>query len=731
MFTVALTIQIIAALICFCAVLTVAFQKTSSYSNIILITFICAFIQNGGYILELTSKDLGQAMVATKAQYLGGAFEIGLITFFMFKYCGIEFNGVLKGLMILEAVFVVFGVWTGDYTKIYYKSIDFVSDVTFPHLVLEHGWLYNLYAIVTVIELIACIFILTVSILRTNQEHMKMNYKILIFVVLVPLFGYLVAISGIIQGFDTTPLFVAIAVGLFAIAIARKHVFDVADTAGELILANLENAIIILNNDNGYEYSNKRAKELYPSLNKYSRGKIIDDPSVLRLFESDKTEQISIGDRRFEININRVRPNGEDIGKTAILFDVTDSTEQMAKMRALKDVAEEASRAKSFFLASVSHEIRTPINTIMGMSEVLLRDYATDSTRAYIQNIRNSGNTLLDLISDILDFSKIESGKLELVRDRFDLKGMLGDVVNLTKFRCDQKGHEFIVDITKDIPRFIIGDELRIRQILVNILSNAVKYTDKGFIKFKFSFKRRNDFDIDLLVVIEDSGSGIKFENQDKIFSSFGREKMVDNNKIGGTGLGLNISKQLVEMMGGLINFKSEVGKGTVFSIIIPVIAASDSIETVGEDIGRREDEEFYRVPFVSPDAEILIVDDSPLNQKVMEELLKKTEAKLTMVSSGAECLDYVREKHFDLIFMDHRMAGMDGVETFSRIKQSDNECKDTPVVMVTANATNDSRDWYIMKGFSDFLLMPVNEKQLCKMLYKFLPENLIVIKEF
>ena len=731
MFTVALTIQIIAALICFCAVLTVAFQKTSSYSNIILITFICAFIQNGGYILELTSKDLGQAMVATKAQYLGGAFEIGLITFFMFKYCGIEFNGVLKGLMILEAVFVVFGVWTGDYTKIYYKSIDFVSDVTLPHLVLEHGWLYNLFAIITVIELIACIFILTVSILRTNQEHMKMNYTILIFVVLVPLFGYLFAISGIIEGFDTTPLFAAIAVGIFAIAIARKHVFDVADTAGELILANLENAIIILNNDNGYEYSNKRAKELYPSLNKYSRGKIIDDPSVLRLFESDKTEQISIGDRRFEININRVRPNGEDIGKTAILFDITDSTEQMAKMRALKDEAEEASRAKSFFLASVSHEIRTPINTIMGMSEVLLRDYATDSTRAYIQNIRNSGNTLLDLISDILDFSKIESGKLELVRDRFDLKGMLGDVVNLTKFRCDQKGHEFIVDITKNIPRFIIGDELRIRQILVNILSNAVKYTDKGFIKFKFSFKRRNDFDIDLLVVIEDSGSGIKFENQDKIFSSFGREKMVDNNKIGGTGLGLNISKQLVEMMGGLINFKSEVGKGTVFSIIIPVIAASDSIETVGEDIGRREDEEFYRVPFVSPDAEILIVDDSPLNQKVMEELLKKTEAKLTMVSSGAECLDYVREKHFDLIFMDHRMAGMDGVETFSRIKQSDNECKDTPVVMVTANATNDSRDWYIMKGFSDFLLMPVNEKQLCKMLYKFLPENLIVIKEF
>src|SRR5574344_2897619 len=414
-----------------------------------------------------------------------------------------------------------------------------------------------------------------------------MNYVILIVVVLVPLFGYLVAISRVIEGFDTTPLFAAISVGIFAIAIVRKHVFDVADTAGELILANLENAIIILNNDNGYEYSNKRAKELYPSIKNYSRGKIIDDPSILRIFDSNKPEQISIGDRIFEISINKVRPNGEDIGKTAILFDVTDSTEQMAKMRALKEEAEEASRAKSFFLASVSHEIRTPINAIMGMSEVLLRDYSTDETRAYIQSIRNSGNTLLDLISDILYFSKIESGKLELVRDRFDLKVMLGDVVNLTKFRCDQKGHDFIVDITKEIPRYVIGDELRIRQILVNILSNAVKYTDKGFIKFRFSYKRRSDFDIDLLIVIEDSGSGIKFENQDKIFTGFGREKMVGTHKAGGTGLGLNISKQLVEMMGGLINCKSEEGKGTVFSIIIPVIAASDSIETVGEDIGR------------------------------------------------------------------------------------------------------------------------------------------------
>lgn len=730
MYDLALTVQIIATLICFISVLIVTFQKASSYSNVIIVAFLCTFIQNGGYILELLAKDVPQGLFAVKAEYLGGAFEIGLITFFMFKYCGIEFNNIIKGFLTLEGIFVIFGVWTWEYTRIYYTGASFVSDAIIPHLILEHGWLYYAFAVTTVVELISCIFILTVSVLRTNQEHMKTNYFILMVVVTVPLVGYIVSISGFLPGFDATPISAAIAVGIFAFAIARKHVFDVADAAGELILANLDSAIIILNNDSGYEYSNKRANELFPVLNNYVRGAIVKHNEILNVFDTSRTGLISIGNRKFEINVTSVQSNGENIGKTAILFDVTDAREQMEQMKTLKDDAEEANRSKSRFLASVSHEIRTPINVIMGMSEVLLRDHATEAMKPYLQNIRNSGNTLLNLISDIIDFSKIEAGKIELANERFDMKSSVEEIINIYQFRCEQKELDFIFDVESSLPRFLIGDEIRIRQIATNLLSNAVKYTEKGHVKFKIGFKRRSDYDIDLKLTIEDTGRGIKPEDYDKLFTGFGRENMNGYHKVDGTGLGLNITKQLVEMMGGLINFKSEVGKGSVFSIIVPLMVASDSVDTVGDDIGKKKEEEIFKAFFTSPDAEILIVDDAPINQKVMEELLKDMKPKLTIVSSGEECLEYIREKHFDLIFMDHRMAGMDGVETFSRIKQSDNECKDTPVVMITANATMDAKDWYLSKGFADFLPMPVDSRQLSNMLYKYLPERLIEMIE-
>lgn len=730
MYNLALTVQIIATLICFISVLIVAFQKPSSYSNVIVITFLCTFTQNGGYILELLARDVNQGIFAVKAEYLGGAFEIGLITFFMFKYCGFEFNNILKGLLIFEGAFVIFGVWTWEYTGFYYTGVSFVSDAEIPYLVLEHGWLYFTFAIVTVVELISCIFILMVSVLRTNQEHMKTNYFILMAVVSVPLIGYVVSVSGLITGFDATPISAAIAVGIFAFAIARKHVFDVADAAGGLILANLESAIVILNNDNGYEYSNKRAEELFPSLKEYSRGTIVKHNEILKLFENSLNGVISIGSRIFEVNVNSVQSSGENIGKTAILFDVTDARTQMEQMKTLKDEAEEANRSKSVFLASVSHEIRTPINVVMGMSEVLLRDYATDETKEYIQNIRNSGNTLLYLISDIIDYSKIESGKLELISDRFDMQRVLNEIVNVYQFRCEQKELEFIYDIASEIPRFLIGDDIRVRQIATNLLSNSVKYTEKGSVKFKLGFKHRSDYDIDLIMAVEDTGRGIKKEDYDKLFKGFGREQMAGYQISEGTGLGLNITKQLTELMGGVINFKSEVGKGTTFSVIIPIIQASDSTETVGNEIGKKRLDSAFKTTFTATEAEILIVDDSSINQKIIKELLKDINPKLTAVSSGEECLEYVREKHFDLIFMDHRMSGMDGVETFSRIKQSDNECKDTPVVMITANATLDSRDWYLAKGFADFLPMPIDSEQLSNMLYKFLPERLIVMNE-
>lgn len=729
MYSLAITLQIIATISCLASVIVMMFRKPTSYSNIIIITFLCVFVQNAGYILELLSKNVDDGLMAVRAEYLGGAFEIGLMTFFIFKYCGHEFNRLIKWILIAEAVFVLLGVWSWKITHFYYTDAKFIGDAVIPHLSLSHGWLYYLFAVTTVVELIACMFILVVSILKTNQEHMKYNYIVLMFVVIIPLIGFILSVSGGLGGYDSTPIGAAIAISIFAFAIAKDHVFDVADVASEKILSNLENAIIIINSENGYEYSNNRARELFPVLNTYTRGNIIKDFEVRSLFDTGRAKQIKIGNHIFDVSLNTVKEKNYEVGTAVILFDITDSKQQIVEMQLLKEEAEKANKAKSIFLASVSHELRTPINVIMGMTEVLLRDYRTDATELYLENIRNSSSTLLSLINDMLDYSKIESGNMEINKNRFDLRKMLSEMVNIYSFRSEQSGIEFRYEIAEDIPRFVVGDVSRIRQVLVTLLSNSVKFTEKGYVSFKVGYKARSESDYDLIMAVEDTGMGIPPESYGKIYEGLAEGVVQPVSDTEGTGLGLNITKQLVELMGGVINFKSVVGKGSVFSVIIPVSVVSDGKDiTTDEKVGVISKEKQTKVlSYTAPKANILVVDDMKVNLLVAKNLLKPVMATVTTVDSGEKCLEITEKEHFDLILMDYRMPGMDGVETLSRMRSGSGKCDNTPVIIYTANASSDSRAYYISKGFSDFLSKPTTGEQLMSVIYKHLPEDKIV----
>jgi len=726
MLYVLVTIQTLVTLMCLASVLVVVFQKTSSYSNIIVITFLCSFVQNGSYILEMMAKSAEEAMIAVKTEYLGGAFEVSLLTFFIFKYCGHEFKKFFKGILIFEGVAVLCGVWSWEYTGLYYTGMSFVADAKIPHLVLQHGWLYFAFAGTTLIELIACIFILVVSILKTNQEHMKNNYNILLGVVLIPLAGFLISLAGLLQGFDLTPISCGVSVSIFAFAIARNRVFDVADAAGELILANMDNAIVIKNNEDGYEYSNNRAKELFPVLKDYSKGNIIKDVELKKIFDKTRNNSIEINKKIFNVTISDVKVRGEEIGTTSVLFDVTESNKQIEQMKQLTEDARRANKSKTEFLESISQEIKSPINVIMGMNEVMLRNYCTDETKEYLLNIKNSGTALLNLISDILDFSKIETGKMGLSNEQFNMKEMISEIVSIYDFRCTQKGLVFEHEISSDIPKYVLGDETKVKQIFNTLLSNSTKYTANGFVRFKLGIKYRSDFDIDLFIAVEDSGEGISEKDQQILFADFdgSGDKTGYTNET--TGLSLINVKNIVDLMGGIINFKSEVGSGSAFSIVIPLQKTKDSNETI-EDVNINVDNsEIYKVPFTCKRAEILVVDDSDVAIMITTELLKDTQAKVTAVRTGEECLEKVEKKHYDIIFMDYKMSEMDGIETLSRMKQHTNKCTDTPVILHTANIKPDMKKQFQAKGFSDVLVKPAMLEQLVTMLYKWLPEELI-----
>lgn len=394
-----------------------------------------------------------------------------------------------------------------------------------------------------------------------------------------------------------------------------------------------------------------------------------------------------------------------------------------------KKEIEELNHMQNRFFSSMSHEIRTPINTIIGLNEMILRETDSDEVAADAGNIQSASKMLLTLINDILDMSKIESGKMDIVPVSYDVGAMLSDIVNMIWVRAREKGLEFHIDIDRTMPSQMFGDEVRIKQVLINVLNNAVKYTSEGSVTLSIQCKRTDGGRVQVIYSVTDTGMGIKKENIPYLFSAFKRVDEEKNRYIEGTGLGLSIVKQLVELMGGDIAVNSVYTKGSVFVITIPQ-------EIVGEnEIGELDLEtrhainarKHYKQSFEAPNAHILVVDDNETNLLVVEKLLRDTKVKIDTVTSGAECLKKTLQIRYDVIFMDHLMPVMDGIECFHALRtQTGGLNQDTAVVALTANAGGENQTLYRREGFDGYLLKPVSGAQLEAELLRLLPRELV-----
>ena len=387
--------------------------------------------------------------------------------------------------------------------------------------------------------------------------------------------------------------------------------------------------------------------------------------------------------------------------------------------------AKAANVAKSRFLSNMSHEIRTPINAIMGMNEMILREAIHPAIREYAENIRSASESLLGLVNDILDFSKIEAGKMEIIPVEYELSSVLNDLVNMVKTRAEKKGLSLSVEASPELPTLLFGDEIRIKQVATNILTNAVKYTEKGSVTLRVSFEKAGGQSILLRFDVRDTGIGIKPEDLDKLYNAFERIEEARNRTIEGTGLGMNITKRLLELMGSRLEVESVYGEGSTFSFTVEQRVMNWSPIGNFEEAYRRTAirQQVYRESFTAPDARVLIVDDTKMNLTVMRGLLKATKMQIDEAESGQEALTLTEKKKYDVIFLDHRMPGMDGVETLVSLRmQLHGKNSDTPVVCLTANAVSGAREWYLERGFNDYLTKPVKGEQLEAMLVKYLP---------
>lgn len=401
------------------------------------------------------------------------------------------------------------------------------------------------------------------------------------------------------------------------------------------------------------------------------------------------------------------------------------------KLAEAAEAANLANEAKSHFLSTMSHDIRTPMNAILGLNEMVLRDSHEEEIVAYSESIRTAGKTLMGIINDILDFSKIEAGKMDIIDVDYSFVSMLNDLVNMVQGKARDKGLSFDIEVDRDIPAILHGDEIRIKQVITNILSNAVKYTKEGSITFKAGFEKmeENPDSVKLIISVKDTGIGIKPEDMDRLFVAFERIDENKNRNIEGTGLGMSIAQSFLRMMGSSIEVESQYGKGSTFSFeLVQGVRDWSPIGNYEETFKRAVSErQRYRESFTAPDARLLVVDDTEVNLLVFKNLLKRTKLQIDTATSGNEGIALYKRNKYDAIFLDHMMPEKDGIETITEMKGiQDSPNTLTPIICLTANAISGMREMYINAGFNDYITKPIDPKRLEVLLFEYLPKEKI-----
>jgi signal transduction histidine kinase/ActR/RegA family two-component response regulator len=405
-------------------------------------------------------------------------------------------------------------------------------------------------------------------------------------------------------------------------------------------------------------------------------------------------------------------------------FNEKTSAIQMDFLKKEREHEKQANQMKSDFLANMSHEIRTPMNAISGMAELILRSGSLEQAKEYAANVKNASRSLLTIINDILDFSKIEAGKLDIVPSIYQLTSVLNDIAGMASVWIGEKPLLLVIEADPGLPFELYGDEIRIKQVLLNFISNAVKFTKKGNVTLKISGRKESDDAILLRASVSDTGSGITPEDLPKLFTSFSQVDTRKNRAKEGTGLGLAICKQLTELMGGEVSVESRYGEGSTFTATFPqkIINAKPMGNFV--QFKNSNDAEQFLPDFIAPKAKVLIVDDNEVNLAVAKGLLAPYQMEVSTVTSAADCLALLKKDRFDLVFMDHMMPVMDGMEATQIIRRTDRK---TPVIALTANAVSGARETYMQNGFNSYLTKPIEVRELSAILAEHLPREYIL----
>lgn len=705
----------------------VRYKPSENQKNISLICCAALVINLGNYF-SLFSNDYDGLLHASQLQNVGHIFLLTAFILFMAGYCEIVIPYYFRaGLYLLNFISVIFCL-TARLNNLFYKSVEYVNDSIHPYLEIEPGVVFILFRVVNALfVLILAIYIVYVS-KKKNKKDIGKNS-------LVILSCFMAAVGDFISMFDIMPGYGFVAIGItislviLFVAIYKYGILDVMQVAKDKIIEKASEGVIVVDKDKRFLYANEKAKEILPYL-AGSDIKLINE-NISGIFEGEML-MITANHGHYEAKVSELKENGYVKGYMAWLFDLTFINKYTEEIVELKEYAEAANQSKSTFLANMSHEIRTPMNAILGFNELILQKSSNPEIIGYASDIKIASANLLTLINEILDLSKIEMGKMEINERNYVVKNLIDETVINIIPQANKKGLKFIMDIDDNIPYELYGDVDHIRNVLINILNNAVKYTHKGFIKFIIRLEKEEDNVANIRFAVADSGIGIKEEDMPKLFNKFEKFDIKKNSNVEGTGLGLTIVKEYVEMMGGTIEVDSVYEMGSTFSVLLnqKVISFQKNEEDVAND-DKPLKTNVVRKRFKAPNARILVTDDNDINLKVIASLLKSYDIRVDTASSGKKAVELCKSNPYDMILMDHMMPEMDGVEAMQRIRDLIDEDNYRSVILaVTANAIAGVKEMLLEEGFDDYLSKPIDIILLEDMLLKYLPKNLIIMDE-
>ncbi len=734
MFHALVILQIFAILILICSLVYI-FRGNTTYTRTLMLSFtIAEIVHNAGYLLELFATNAGEAMVAVKVEYLGSSIVSILFMMFITNYCGAKEHIWFERIMLLCGCAVVVMVWTSPLHGLYYTAVDFVQTGAYPHVVLTYGPGFYFYMVVcSVVPWAVAVGTLIKSICQTKSVKRRKKLGLIIsganFAVIV-LILYVLKLFP--EGYDPTPVSMAIMFSVLVIFVWNRKDFDLSKTATETVLNSLGDCMITLDEKGQVLVYNDVAKQLFPEIEVYQPiASLSDFPA--HVLEASGEEQFELNGKHYEGHMRALVDFEQMVrGYTVLIVDVTDTYERMKELDEMREQAEAANRAKSNFLANMSHEIRTPMNTVVGMSELIIEESKGRKVYDYACDIKTASLNLLAIINDILDLSKVEAGKMEMVEAEYSLQTLVQDTMNLVRMPAQKKGLEVRVEMAEHLPDKLHGDVGRIRQVLINLLNNAIKFTKEGYVGLRVSGNCVNDEQVELQFVVQDTGIGIKEEDLAVIFESFRQLDMNRNRRNEGTGLGLAITRQLVSLMDGNIQVESEYGRGTKFIVHIKqrVVKAEKERTASGTQsavVGQKnsvvqlaaEGAESKKKPnLVRKGYRVLVVDDNAMNRKLATNMLKAYGYEISEAHGGQAAIDMVKSQDFNMIFMDHMMPEMDGMEATKIIRSECGEKgKSVIIVVLTANALQGAKENYLENGFDDFLSKPFERSDLNELL--------------